>query len=225
MRKILTHAVVLSASVLMATAANAQGAYNWSGFYLGGTVGAGNFTTAIDDKDCDLTCSSQHFSKMGVTAGATGGFNHQMGSAVIGLEGDWSWISAKKHQIDSWSHIHSNWKSIATLRARAGIALDRSLIYVTGGLALAKVDAGGFEDGYTYGTSDSFRTKKTKTGLAVGAGFEQALSDHISMKGEYLHVSMVSQDLKDLYSSSSDYQRFGFKPNADLLRLGVNYRF
>ena len=74
------------------------------------------------------------------------GYNWQQGSFVYGLEGDWSWIGARTSYLlpgingggaDLSSSFDLNW--LATLRGRAGLALDATLVYVTGGAAVGHV--------------------------------------------------------------------------------------
>ena len=76
--------------------APAPAPYNWTGFYIGANVGYGLGNVVIDDKDCNLSCSSQTLNPNGFTAGGTIGYNWQYGSTVWGIEGDWNWIDAKK---------------------------------------------------------------------------------------------------------------------------------
>jgi opacity protein-like surface antigen len=143
---------------------------------------------------------------------------------LLGLEGDWTRIGASSHQHDSFSHLHSNWDWAATLRVRAGLALDRSLIYVTGGIVTAQFDVGGFVDGSTYGTNHSFKSRTTKDGLAFGAGYEHGFANHLSAKAEYLHLGLPHYSLRDLYDPHNTLH-YGAKNDADLFRFGLNYRF
>jgi hypothetical protein len=79
-------AIVMLASLLISGTARATSTHDWSGFYLGGTIGLGDFYTGIDDKGCSLTCSSQHFSKLGFAVGVTTGYNWTIGShGLLGI--------------------------------------------------------------------------------------------------------------------------------------------
>src|SRR3954465_4565998 len=115
-------AAAVLASLLISGSAEAESTHDWRGFYLGGTLGLGDFDTGIDDKGCRLTCSSQHFGKLGFTVGVTTGYNWMIGShGLLGLEGDWSRISSSSHQHDNVSHLQAKWDWVATLRVRAGL--------------------------------------------------------------------------------------------------------
>jgi outer membrane immunogenic protein len=76
-----------------------------------------------------------------------------------------------------------------TVRGRVGYAMDRALIYGTGGLAFGSV-----ENRYLDGPANSFSEKCTQTGWTAGAGIEYAFDDHWSAKAEYLYRPWKSDD-------------------------------
>ena len=114
-------------------------AYNWSGFYIGAHGGWGFNDGAIDD---------------GFVVGGQLGVNWQFNNFVLGVEGDGSFVD--------WGATDS----VETIRGRAGLALDRFLVYGTGGAA--------FQD------FDDF-------GWVAGGGVEYAFTDFVSAGVEYLH--------------------------------------
>jgi outer membrane immunogenic protein len=120
--------------------------FNWSGFYIGINAGYGLANVTIDDQDCNVSCSSQTLTPNGFTVGGTLGYNWQFSSTVLGIEGDWNWINAKKtfNSFDWPSEHHAEVKSFGTLRARAGLAFDRTLVYVTAGVGWLNRDVHAF---------------------------------------------------------------------------------
>ncbi|MDP4593667.1 MAG: outer membrane beta-barrel protein [Beijerinckiaceae bacterium] len=109
--------------------------YNWNGFYAGVNVGYGwgSFSKGA---------SNLFKSPTGAVLGGQAGFNYQTGSLVTGLEGDlyWSGMSSRRNlagPISSKGEI--NWAG--SLRARAGFAAERVLVYLTGGVAMGKLSA------------------------------------------------------------------------------------
>lgn len=124
-------------------------AINWTGFYIG--VHAGY---SWGHWDGDLTFdpgtgpvqvfdpSNRKIDANGWLAGGQIGFNYQLGSFVFGSEAHVSWTNLKGE--DTFSTIGGNnfsWNIsnrldwFGTVRGRAGIAVDRFLIYGTGGVA------------------------------------------------------------------------------------------
>jgi outer membrane immunogenic protein len=97
-----------------------------------------------------------------------------------------------------------------TSRVRLGYAMDRMLVYATGGLAYASVKAGNATDQDT----------KTRYGWTLGAGIEWALARRWSAKVEYQHL-----DLGDGRAYSTAGSGVGVEFDADIVRAGLNYRF
>jgi outer membrane immunogenic protein len=119
---------------------------------------------------------------------------------------------------------------LLTARPRLGFALDQWLFYVTGGLAVARPTAEyAFAD--SGGTIESATVARTRLGYAAGGGVEVALGNNWSAKAEYLFVdfrpsSVVSSNLIAL-TTPLPAQPFihSVDLKADILRLGLNYRF
>ena len=63
--------------------------------------------------------------------------------------------------------------------------------------------------------------QKTKMGYAIGLGVEYAMMTNWSMKLEYLYVDLGKFDCGIACGASPDNVSF----NANLVRVGVNYRF
>jgi outer membrane immunogenic protein len=199
--------------------------YNWTGFYVGINAGYGLGSTVIEDKNCNFSCSSQTLNPSGFTAGGALGFNYQIGSAVLGIEGDWNWINASKTYTDSgWPSQHNaKIDSFGTIRARAGLALDNTLAYVTAGAAFVDQQVSVFDP--TGIIQGGFSFSKTKTGLAVGAGTEFALSGPWTAKLEYLYIAIptVAHIPDDFWTSPVEF--YNVKTDMQVIRVGLNYRF
>jgi outer membrane immunogenic protein len=83
------------------------------------------------------------------------------------------------------SQTQERW--LVTARGKLGWAVwDKSMVYVTGGAAWAKIDTSEFLVGNQTGTGH--QESNTRTGWTVGAGYEYALGYGWSIKGEYLYV-------------------------------------
>ena len=101
--------------------------YNWTGFYLGLNGGWGWGAEGEGS---------------GGLLGGTLGYNWQMNQIVYGLETDiaWSGIETDGRCRSLLNcEVTSDW--LGTARARLGLAMDRVMPYVTGGLAYGDVSA------------------------------------------------------------------------------------
>ena len=137
----------------------------------------------------------------GMIGGFQGGCNYQVGSWVIGFEGDGSATNKEGQNFEGglvqFNANRANWISqtqerwLVTARGKLGLSGwgwfgDKSMAYVTGGAAWAKIDTSEFLVGNQTGTGH--QESNTRTGWTVGAGYEYALGYGWSIKGEYLYV-------------------------------------
>jgi outer membrane immunogenic protein len=163
----------------------ASPAVSWTGIYFGlnggFTFGASNWTDSV------TASSTGNFSTSGFVFGGTVGANYQVGSLVFGVEADGDWADASGFGTFTASALcaggcltTSSW--LGTVRGRAGYALDRFLIYGTGGAAFGNVRANFSND--SVGST-------TEAGWTAGAGVEVALARNWSAKAEYLFVKLA----------------------------------
>jgi outer membrane immunogenic protein len=172
--------------------------FTWTGFYVGVNAGYGwnaNDSITVGGVRFDLDDEG------GFVGGAQAGYNYQIGSFVVGLEGDIQYADFggdDRFDFDGDGLLdddfnNSDW--FGTVRARAGVAFDRALIYATGGFAFAD-DA---------------------TGWTVGGGLEYAFTNNLSAKIEGLYVNL-DQDDNGIFAIDDDAE-FG------VVRAGLNFRF
>jgi outer membrane immunogenic protein len=163
-------------------------------------------------------------SRTGLTGGVQAGFNWQFGAMVFGIEAD---INARgrggrdrgagvavlqQNAFDNEDLVlahssrgsgGSNW--FGTIRPRLGVAMDRTLLYVTGGLAYGGNRRGGdsftlfldqppknqlLEGDEIYATYARTGRRSSNWGWTLGAGVEHAFTNNWTMKLEYLYVDL-----------------------------------
>jgi outer membrane immunogenic protein len=173
----------------------AQPAGTWTGFYAGLV---GGYAWGSQKGAADGTYGSLDGAQIGVT----GGYNMQWGQIVAGVEGDMSWSNADNKRAGNISELRNE----ATIRARAGVAVDNStLLYATAGYAGASIK----RDNGAAASTD------WHNGYELGAGLEYAFTRNVTGKAEYLYT--------DLGNSSGAALKAGATQNG--VRMGVNYRF
>ncbi|GAB4066078.1 porin family protein [Ancylobacter sonchi] len=139
----------------------------------------------------------------GFLGGIQAGYNWQFAGSplVVGIETD---IQATNIESPTFSLDY-----FGTVRARLGFAVDQFLIYGTGGFA--------------YGRGDyelaGLTNKQTNTGWTIGAGGEYAFSPNWSVKAEYLYVDLGTETYATVVGP------LDVGTTANILRLGVNYKF
>jgi outer membrane immunogenic protein len=128
------------------------------------------------------------------------------------------------------TNVQTSW--LATIRGRAGFAVDHWLFYGTGGVAFANVKYSNTYRAFSpLGAGFDFEAasaSQTRTGWAAGAGVDYALYPHVILSAEYLHVDLGSTTAAGgVTSGNANTARFNFstKVTSDLVRVGAAYKF
>lgn len=200
---------------------------NWGGPYLGIEGGGGWGSSHHSD---DTGFDSGSFSLGGGLVGGTAGYNWQVGPVVLGVEGDMSWadISGATGGLPgnvcggAQPHCSTKLNDLGTARARIGYGFGTILPYATAGLAFGDVHGheGDIPANGGAGFGGAYRV-----GWALGAGIEDAFTPNWSVKLEYLHVDLGrGNTFTDTFADGSTAaQNVNFQ--ADIFRIGVNYKF
>jgi outer membrane immunogenic protein len=190
------------------------------------------------------TAITDSFDLSGFIGGFQGGCNWQWGVWVFGIEGDGS-ATNKSGQSNEFpltalpggGAARNNWVSetqerwLVTARGRLGLSGwgwwgDKTMVYVTGGAAWAKIDASEWLFAATGPIQRGHQESNTRSGWTVGGGIEYAVGYGWSVKSEFLYVKF------------DDYTTFTTGPFAVgnvsprevkledyIWRAGLNYKF
>ena len=186
---------------------------NWTGCHLGGQVGyewarnQGFGTTAastagLGGNPAPITPAlTPSFDMSGFLGGVYGGCDYQFGAWVIGIEADWANINNSGQAFDlgaaavgfpggvtTFRQTNERW--VSTLRGRLGWAVDKWLLYVTGGAAWVRIES--FTSNIEEPILLSFAQTDTRTGWTIGAGIEYAVGLGWSARAQYLFVEIPS---------------------------------
>jgi outer membrane immunogenic protein len=221
-------------------------AFVWTGFYIGAHAGYGFGDSSSVDGGTQMnnpqsqpphgafSCAGPaiaycdvpfEIEPEGWLAGGQIGYNHQFGSLVLGIEGELAWLNANEEAIldrplgdQDILSVEYSW--YGTLALRAGLAMDRVLIYAKGGLAFAQIEtfASDIDLGFLYAGSTT-RDSGVETGWALGGGIEYAITDSVSLKAEYLYMDFGSSE-----SRSSDGDVYEHEHSLHTAKVGLNIR-
>ncbi len=210
--------------------------YNWGGFYVGALAGYADSDVKVSDINFEGQPADLPFSvKMtGGQFGGVAGYNAQNGNLVYGLEGDLSYGNV--HGSDS-TYLNvdgvnfsseTEMKVFGSARMKVGYALDKVLIYGTGGLAFGSVE-GTVHDHY-YATVVTTQDTLSMFGWALGGGAEFAFNNQFSLKAEYLYydlgsMSMSMDQVSAGYSGGLNSMTAKTDVTGSIVRVGLNYRF
>lgn len=213
-------------------------AYDWTGPYIGLQAGYawGNNDVSPDveeispginaaaivlsppeDGDIDID---------GFVGGAHLGYNFQADSLVFGLEGDIEYadlsgdtdvfFDADDEEPIGEAEQNIDW--LGSLRLRLGYAMDRALIYATGGLAVGGVDVKVSID-----QAGNESESETAWGWTVGGGLEYAFTDDLSARIEYRYTDLGNTDVSiDDLGFAGDVE---FEHTFHAVRAGLSWHF
>lgn len=186
--------------------------YNWTGLYVGGHIGYG-----WGDKDVSfpVTGVATGQSVDGFLGGGQVGYNYQLGTMVLGVEGDFSWSNADGSSACGVNICASRLDWISTVTGRLGYTWGPGLLYAKGGGAFARDHYDLSLAGLGVGAAS-----QTKSGWTVGLGLEYMLSPNWTAKAEYNYVDLGTDRLTFSNGVPADIDQ-----KAHLLKFGVNYKF
>ena len=193
--------------------------YNWTGLYLGGQVG---YSWGSDRASEFASVGrvplgrSFDYSPSSFIGGVHAGFNYQIGSVVLGVEGDIEAINGRD-QRSGLFRVEQDWQG--SVRARLGYSLDRIMIYATGGVAFTKLE-------YAYvsplaGLTETINS--SRTGWTVGGGVDYALTDNVILGIDYRYTDYGRFD----HIGAGAYlgRTVEHEPSAHAVRASLAYKF
>jgi outer membrane immunogenic protein len=205
--------------------------YDWSGYYVGvfGGYGYGNHNLNNALGPAGFANYTLNYSSQGGLGGVEAGYNVQSGNIVFGVEGDYSWSDLKGNNnfasTDAFGNASSDQTDLrwsGTLRARGGIAVDRLLLFFTGGWAY-----GDLRHTNTDSVTGVDTFTNNRSGLTAGGGIAYAITNNVIGKIEYRYYDFGT------YTRAGGAT--GLTPNGQLpfnvantysdVMLGVDFKF
>lgn len=218
--KLLATTALGSTLFLIPAVAFGQSAYDWTGAYVGASLGVVATTSDLEADGNELS-----FATKGGLAGLTAGYNVQLENFVVGIEADGSLttVDGTNTNLIPFAGGDERLESLLTLRGRFGVTNGPVLAYATLGLA-------GGQASYTANVSDLGKGTPVPatasgfvTGVVAGAGVEVAVNDNLSVKTEGLMYQMSPLTASgDTGKGSFDSE---YKPSGLVVRTGVNFHF
>lgn len=204
--------------------------FTWTGVYAGVQAGYSwerDRTREFYTHDGSYTGVEFKYHPDTALAGGHVGLNYQFGSFVLGAEGDVEVLRARGGFNDAGGRspvdpggvgrVSRDWQ--ASVRGRIGYAMDRMMIYATGGAAFTEFDYNFYNPTIRSGEG----TTKMRSGWTAGLGVNYAVTDNVILGLEYRYT---------------DYGRFSYvarsaflgltgrqEPTSDSVRASIAYKF
>jgi outer membrane immunogenic protein len=219
--------------------------FTWAGLYLGGQIGYARGDDAANAA-LNLPLWPRFFTRgysinpQGVIGGAHIGYNLQINQWVVGLEGTVDGTSLSGSiSASARTPTRGPFGTLAasaredvqgSIRARAGIAWDRLLVYATGGGAFT-----GISNSYSAALPAAVPTpiflslgkSKARAGWTVGGGLEYAVTNNWSVRAEYRYSdfgrytdSFAGVVLPEVFQLTSSHHL-----TENQVQVGFSYKF
>ena len=216
-------ALALGALAAPAHAEDPAGDHDWTGFYVGGTLGitAADLDWKIDGGEgFSNDDGSVHPAQSTAGISVQAGYDHQLGPIVLGAQLDYTITHFEENsRFDGGegSDLRSEIHNLGTVRARVGYPIGDCLLFTAGGLAF-----GDLKHTYDSDGSPARTHAKDKLGWTAGGGVEVAVSENVSLIAEGLYVSFEKSA-----TAQGPFYDDDFEVETALMigRVGVNYRF
>jgi outer membrane immunogenic protein len=212
--------------------------YNWSGFYIGGNLGAGwNSTGSITDTFGSTFGTTTNTSFLG---GGQVGVNYEFwGGVVVGAEAMFDWVPNTSNTINvnnvnggtglaagnsGTATINDRWLTTAT--GKLGYAWDRVLLYGKGGGAWVgasnpsfTVNGAATSTPFTSSTNNNF-------GWTAGLGIEWAFAGNWSARAEWDYVRLQDQSFTVAGTGPFGGDVISINNRSiNMVTAGLNYKF
>jgi outer membrane immunogenic protein len=199
----------------------------WQGWYVGLNAAGGGYTAYRTDQDAQLAIVATYTQKQSGLFGGGGqvGYNWTTCNGLLGIEvdGDYGSIVASTGVLPNSPNVDvsitSRLNALVTARARAGIAMDNTLLlYITGGIASVHTLTT-----YLNLASDQFAFSDWRWGWTAGTGAELRVSDNVSLRSEVLYVGIADRTYT-FVSPTLGVGNFTHSDSIWLARIGINVK-
>ncbi len=208
-------------------------AFSWTGWHGGISGGYAGGNSEYNATMYSITAMPGASWSVNPSVGTSGwligyeaGYSWQLSNnVVVGYESDFNYANVSNNGgalASGGVNSRLNW--FGTERLRFGYAMGRFMPYITGGFAYGRINGASWTSGYEamlpIGTSGS----RWSGGWTVGAGLEYAVTNQISIKGEYLYANIGVPNASAVGWAGNTFATVnGGNYNLNIARAGVNY--
>jgi outer membrane immunogenic protein len=202
-------------------------AYDWSGIYAGALLGYGFGDTKARGNpgfDGSAPNDTANLDPDGLVGGAVAGYNWQRNQWVFGIEGEIGYLGAEDDVFEPNGDdffANTEYGLYGSLTGRVGVAFDRTLFSLRGGVIISEID-------YGYGDTDadepdpnaSIFGSDTRAGYTIGASIEHAFSGDWIGRLDYSFSDFGSHTDTDL-----DGDDYDISDDLHMIRIGIIRKF
>ena len=192
-------------------------AYNWTGFYVGGALGAGAVVHQLN-ADIGADVEFNGLGGEGIFGELNGGYDYDFGSWVAGVQvdGRYSGISTDLNLGGLGISVDADYGF--DVIARAGVKLNEStLAYALAGYSWQHFN---IDIPSVVGVGD---VDWDSSGFSVGGGLETAVTENVSVNLEYRYSQFADHDFSSEFGAPDG--TLEVEPSFHTVRIGAKYKF
>ncbi len=194
-------------------------AYNWTGFSVGGALGAGAVVHELNSNIIPGGIEFNGIGGEGVFGELSAGYDHDFGAWVAGVmvDGRYSGIG---------TDLDTGLVGFGTLSVDADYGFD---VVARAGMKLNEVTLAYALAGYSWqhfeidASSVGFTHDWDSNGFSVGGGLEAAVTQNVSVNLEYRYSQFDDEDFSSLFGAPDG--TLELEPSFHTVRLGAKYKF
>jgi outer membrane immunogenic protein len=194
--------------------------YDWSGIYGGVNAGGG---WGPSNWLFDISGIRTGHQMSGGFGGFQAGYNYQIGSFVLGVEGDYSLANINgSNACPNVTYLcKSKVRALGDMTARVGFARDRILFYAKGGGAWA------FDQYRSVNTiiPNTISGNETRAGWLGGVGVEYAVDAYRTVKIEYDYMDFGTQTVSRGNTNGTPSGSIDASQKLNIVKVGLNFKF
>ena len=189
----------------------------WTGAYWGVHLGGG--ASNIDWLFTPVNNTRADQSGDGVVGGFHLGYNWQLSSLVLGIEGSatLSGINGGRLCPNATFRCEHENDFLGSVRGRLGVAVGPALFYGTGGVGFQRADYA--VRNATTGAVLVSSGRSTDIGWVAGGGLEYAITKQVSARLEYLHYDFGDKSFEGLVETIK------LDSTVDTVTVGMSVKF
>jgi outer membrane immunogenic protein len=209
---------------------------SWTGFYVGGNVGGGFSKKTFIDNDPTfgppiggLDGSPR---PSGWVGGLQAGYNYQINSILLGLEGDFTWLGTKSSfscfPLLAPQTCTADPEWVAAITGRLGAVMGPALLYVKGGAAWIRDTytdiAGPTAPNPPADPNVLYVSHDIRSGWTAGVGIEYMFLPNWSLRLEYDYYGFPDRSVGFDGTDGGFFTEL-IKQNLQTVTIGMDYHF
>jgi opacity protein-like surface antigen len=208
------------------------------GFYVGANIGMGAPSMTVEDSDCWYDCSAYTQRPTGMIYGVQGGQNIVSGNMLLGwsldynagsLDETYNYGYGLNPDPNSQMVIKSEFKSVMSLRVKAGLLVGDTAVAINFGPARGKFETSFSDHNNQSGNPAAWDTATkdgNSSGFVYGVSVEHTFMPNVLVSADISKYSFDTENTTVIRANGTDSgSKIKIVNSLDTFRIGASYKF